>query len=295
MISHIAAGKTSTLRVSDPAQLTGADLWAWKYFTYRGGVKIYHRCIPFLGELKPGPSRPTFPSRDEDPEESDEDFEERASKFHANHDAEIERLIQKAMDDLAGYCFTYLNLNRTRSVVALAASGPFWRWAVVKYKDVGSYSVTAKLLPPADNHKFLSLFHKRSHFGILGTPESDAELTKMNRRIARVLNDHHTPDCPAGLKDLNLEDSDDDSSENGNGSDIGEEGTRSSVSGQGDNSIDSSEESPKAVNPPLLVFPDDIADDEDEASEYRQSDDESGPSEWDSDDPGSPMNVDVDL
>lgn len=92
------------------------------------------------------------------------------------------------------YCSAYFACNsESRSVVALAGAGPFWKSAVLLRTDVPAFDWRIKELSQAGDPKAEAFYDKFGEgYFILGTIESDEELSRLNRiHIFPMLRDGH--------------------------------------------------------------------------------------------------------
>jgi hypothetical protein len=145
------------------------------------GRKTYHQCGAVILELKRGPSRLPL------------------TKEEYWHKGVF--ILDDAIADLLLYCSAYFaSYPEAKSVVAVAAAGPLWRWANIKRSDTPGWDFI--LNEPLDKDKALVLgwrkLFKSAPF-TLGTPASDKELTIINQQQIHPLLDH-TPEIPAHLK-----------------------------------------------------------------------------------------------
>ncbi|KAF5372657.1 hypothetical protein D9615_009867 [Tricholomella constricta] len=162
VLSHIAS-------VELPKPITQEDEL---HYLHRAGLKVFHTCTGLVGELKAPPSR-------------------------AFRNLEgIPASILEAQNDLIEYCAIHFKRElKSESVVAFAAAGPFWRWAVIKKEDVPELDWLTKQ-PVAGQvntfHRKFSGGKERGYF-VLGTPKSDAELTEIshNHIYPLVVNGAH--------------------------------------------------------------------------------------------------------
>ena len=152
------------------------------HYVHRAGKKVYHYCTSLIGELKPAPSR---------------------SLKGADHATEVGTGLKAAQKDLCEYCAAYFKCHpKAKSVIALAAAGPFWKWALINPKHVPEWNWI--LNEPADPKGYkVANWNKRfsEDYFVLGTESSDKELTKINEQhIYKMLSDGHTPDIPVSLQ-----------------------------------------------------------------------------------------------
>ncbi|KAF8325906.1 hypothetical protein F5887DRAFT_900699 [Amanita rubescens] len=134
----------------------------WHHYQHRAGVKVTHQCCALLGELKKAPRR-TFrgPAR--------------------LHDTAYS-LISQAQTEVLTYCAAYFEGNaQAEPVIALAAMGPYWKWAVIGPTDVeGLYDWTDHREDDEKAKELRKKFQPRPF--VLGTRKSDEELTKISQR-----------------------------------------------------------------------------------------------------------------
>ena len=150
---------------------------ARKHYEHRAGVKVAHRCCVLIAELKKAPPR----------------------AFRGPTNAEVTYdLLEKAQTQVLLYCSAYFEITQqAESVIAFAAAGLLWSWAVIKPEDVeGLCDWTGKLMVQEDgkrskNHR--GEFPEHSKAFVLGTLKSDAQLSKISREhIYPMLSDNHT-------------------------------------------------------------------------------------------------------
>jgi hypothetical protein len=90
------------------------------HYIHRAGKKVYHYCTALIGELKPPPSR---------------------SLEGEAHESEVGAGLRAAQSDLLEYCAAYFECHpKAKSVIALAAAGPFWKWTLVYPKYVPEWN-----------------------------------------------------------------------------------------------------------------------------------------------------------
>ncbi len=151
----------ATEEPNDPKKLNG-----WHRRMKR---KVLHLCFPLILEVKGCLDRTL-----EDDEEG---------------------LLEKASDALAvaeEELYDYLQICFTRdvcadSVIAMSAAGPYWRWIMVKRTQID----TSLLTVTSKHRAFLTRFRAASIF-ILGTQESDDELTRLrDKGLIPILEKHH--------------------------------------------------------------------------------------------------------
>lgn len=128
----------------------------------RGGIKIYHHCCALIAELKP---------LQRGQNESIGDAESHV----------ISVGMQVAQYELMLYCATLFERRQAvSSVLALAGTGPYWRWAEIRKTHVPEYDWITLFPLPGQDEK-IEVF--KSRFGdswlALGTHESDVEITKI--------------------------------------------------------------------------------------------------------------------
>lgn len=87
-------------------------------------------------------------------------------------------------------------------MIALAAAGPFWKWALIKRNYVPEWNWILNEAADQKSYKVANWDKKFSKdYFILGTESSDNELTKINEpHISKMLTDRHTPDIPISLQ-----------------------------------------------------------------------------------------------
>jgi hypothetical protein len=153
-----------------------------RHYVHRAGKKVYHYCTALIAELKPAPSR---------------------SLTGEAHEAEVGSGLRAAQSDLLEYCAAYFECHpKEKSVIALAAAGPFWKWTLVYRKYVLEWNWIVNEPAGMKGHE-VARWHER--FGnppfVLGTESSDEELTQLNKHhIYKMLVDGHTPEIPIGLQ-----------------------------------------------------------------------------------------------
>ncbi|KAF9455637.1 hypothetical protein BDZ94DRAFT_1316007 [Collybia nuda] len=144
-----------------------------RHYLHRAGVKVFHQCCPLIAELKSA-----------------------APRFYKGlmQDFFIKTSLWLACSDLMEYCSAYFKCNaEAKSVIALAASGPFWYWANIQKADVPEFDWRTKKHERKNDPK-VKIFRRK--FGLkyhtLGTSKSDKELTKINQEyIWPLLNNGH--------------------------------------------------------------------------------------------------------
>lgn len=140
------------------------------HYQHRAGIKIFHHCVALIAELKAPSSR--------------------FAKLYP-HDLNTANYLEQAQEDLMEYCAAYFACNGdARSVIALAASGKNWRWAVITRVDTPEYDWESKQTLPASTAK-VAKFHakfvpellpnSKEAWFVLGTERSDRQITIIRR------------------------------------------------------------------------------------------------------------------
>lgn len=171
-MNHVA-----TINLKEPTCQQGMD-----HYVHRAGKKVYHYCTSLIGELKPAPSR---------------------SLKGGNHTVAVSFGLTAAQQDLCEYCAAYFECHpKAKSVIALAAAGPFWKWALIQRLDVPKWNWIVNEAADPEDSRLADWDEKFSmDYLILGTESSDKELTKINEQhISKMLTDGHTPDVPTSLQ-----------------------------------------------------------------------------------------------
>lgn len=146
---------------------------------HRAGLKAFHHCSLVLGEVKPPPHRAAV------------------GRSLSRRNDFVEGKLLEAEVDLIEYCAAhFLREPDTERVIVFAAAGLFWRWAVIEKEEVPRYNWLLKEVPE-DQARAIAAFHNKfgSVIFILGQPESDAELSKINQYYIHPLvhNGHEGP------------------------------------------------------------------------------------------------------
>lgn len=144
-ILHLCAHRSSRIEIAVPL-----------YVEFSSGLTIEHECCPFVIENK------KFPSR-RDLEDHDEFFDE------------VMRSIFVAVDQLLRQCqHLFKKYEKASSVYAIAASGPFWAYKLVGWKDVYPDKVWTD--------GWTGIF-------VIGSEESALEMQKLGRSLDRLVYD----------------------------------------------------------------------------------------------------------
>ena len=139
------------------------------HYRHRSGVKVSHRCCALIAELKQAPPR--------------------AFRELQMFDHESISLLDNAQHEALKYCSAYFaNFKADQShgsVIAFAGAGPFWQWAKIHPGDVEDlYDLISQVEKEGKTQrvtrKKLSKKFQNTPF-ILGTGESDEELTRISR------------------------------------------------------------------------------------------------------------------
>jgi hypothetical protein len=150
------------------------------HFRHRAGKKILHQCGVLIGEIKRAPDR-----------DADLADQPAAHRFH------VMTKLATAQKELYEYCSAYFtSYSQAKTVIAFAAAGPFWDYATVKRDEVPTWDKALKQPKPTRNpERTLESFKDRflGDFLVLGTVESDEELTNINRTTfsAKLADGHH--------------------------------------------------------------------------------------------------------
>ena len=133
----------------------------WHHYQHRAGVKVTHQCCALLGELKKAPRR-TFRG---------------PARLHDTYS-----LMTQAQTEVLTYCAAYFEGNaQAEPVIALAATGPYWKWAVISFTDVEGLHDWADHTENDERAKELRKKFQPRPF-VLGTRKSDRELTKISQQ-----------------------------------------------------------------------------------------------------------------
>ncbi|KAL1726497.1 hypothetical protein EV714DRAFT_276500 [Schizophyllum commune] len=118
-------------------------------------------------------------------------------------DPQINKLLQEAQKDLIDYLFIlfYLVDKNAKTVVVRATAGVFWCWACINREDVPLYTMPTpnsdlrQSLTLSERAKADALIGKWSETFVVGRLNSDAELTKMRKKVFEVIGN----DAPVAL------------------------------------------------------------------------------------------------
>ncbi|KAF5372407.1 hypothetical protein D9757_011612 [Collybiopsis confluens] len=142
------------------------------YRQHRCGRRTVHQCIGLIGEFKRN-----IPRQKEMKTWGGDKWTDEQKQVKI--EAQINRRIKAAKLDLAHYCQVYFkNFLLIQEVVAFAAVGPYWQYAVVERGDVDSYLPDEKRWRKDNDFQTIYL-GKFSPCKEIGTEESDEALTEM--------------------------------------------------------------------------------------------------------------------
>lgn len=178
----------------DPATLEGLSdkerLVQEIRFRHHCGRKTTHQCLVLIGEFKRNIGRLAElkllrndrKTNGEKARELDERIDRyvRLSFLRCSPLSSEPSRLEQARLDLAQYCFYYFKCYPLiTEVVAFAAAGPYWQYALVKKEDVPQFDEDVRQWEPDSLLTLNSLICKFSPYTEIGTSDSDSALTKM--------------------------------------------------------------------------------------------------------------------
>ncbi|KAG5635451.1 hypothetical protein H0H81_011190 [Sphagnurus paluster] len=167
------------------------------HFERRAGIKTYHSCCSLIVEIKPSRVRKGNP--------------EPTVSGDSTHTMESGNFITQAQEDLMQYCAAhFLAYPQSKKVIALAAGGSRWKWAVIGPDDPPEFNwIDNRILGKrgagivgagsVKESKFLAKF---SPTFSLGTLHSDKQFEQIIKTLSQFLIDGHTPLPPLLDEDI---------------------------------------------------------------------------------------------
>ncbi|KJA17289.1 hypothetical protein HYPSUDRAFT_206337 [Hypholoma sublateritium FD-334 SS-4] len=181
----------------------------------RAGIKTVHRCAVLIGEFKsviPSRSKIELLEAESTNMLVDMDLskpEAEMNKLHEDWTHPSEIGISRAVDDLMYYLAAYFFVHPlSLETIALASSGPFWKWMTIFKSDTVEYDWLSKRpIATKENLQRKDAFEQRFFVSVtylLASPESDEQINLMAREMARIASqcDKTLPILPT---DLNFE------------------------------------------------------------------------------------------
>lgn len=180
--------------------------------TLRAEVKVVHRCAVLIGEFKSLPSRSKIEFLEAESTNMLVDIDVHGPNSGPNEDWDhpseigITHAIHSVMYYVAVYFLVHPLCSET---IALASSGPFYRWTCIHRNDAVEYEwLFRSPVDNLENHQRISAFHDSFEDGetayLLGTSASDEQINLMTHEMARIASQCEGT-FPALPIDLNFE------------------------------------------------------------------------------------------
>lgn len=149
-------------------------LFGWER---RARCKVQHQCFPLIMEMKGCPARTL-----------------RGDELETS----LNRLLADAAEEVHDYVQAYFSRDVcAKSVIAMVAAGPYWKWVLVERNEVGrkvprlGLPVSTRADDRVLHSTFLRKLRKAPIF-ILSTNASDKELTRLrNDALIPLIEDHY--------------------------------------------------------------------------------------------------------
>lgn len=154
LVNHVA-----TVNLKEPTCQQSRD-----HYVHRAGKKVYHYCTSLIGKLKPAPRR---------------------SLEGIDHVIAVGLGLRAAQKDLCQYCAAYFESHpKAKSVIALVAAGPFWKWALIKRNHVPEWNWILNEVADQKSYRVANWDNKFSmNYLILGTESLMVTLLRFDSEI----------------------------------------------------------------------------------------------------------------